>query len=105
MEISKEDWKHYREKIPKWQEDYMNRLNQEYISLLSSNEGNPSDKFWELEKRINWDKKQPGVIMEIRKSRAISDIAGLIISGVITYEELDGFSDKMKETVRQILVR
>ena len=29
MEISKSDWKLYREKIADWQENYMDRLNKE----------------------------------------------------------------------------
>lgn len=70
MEISKRDWKLYREKIAQWQENYMDRLNKEYIELLSSKEGNPSDRFWELEKRIKQDRRHPGVILERKKSRA-----------------------------------
>lgn len=55
MQISKKDWKLYREKIAGWQERYMDRLNKEYIAILSSGEGNPSDRFWELEARIKKD--------------------------------------------------
>ena len=35
----------------------MERLNKEYIELLSSNDKNASERFWELEKRIKKDKK------------------------------------------------
>jgi len=49
MEISKSDWKKYREKISGWQEHYMERLVEEYITLLSRAQL-ASDKFWELEK-------------------------------------------------------
>ena len=66
MECSKEDWKLFRSKIPGWQEAYMERLNKEYIQILSS-EGKASDKFWELEKRIKEDKRHSGVIMEMSK--------------------------------------
>ena len=55
MEISKSDWKLYREKIADWQENYMARLNKEYIALLSADDKIASDKFWELEKRIKND--------------------------------------------------
>ena len=41
MEISKRDWKLYREKIAEWQENYMEHLNKEYIALLSLDDGNP----------------------------------------------------------------
>lgn len=49
MEVSKADWKLFRVKLPDWQEAYMNRLNREYIAILSG-EGNPSDRFWALGK-------------------------------------------------------
>ena len=51
MEISKADWKLYRERVSDWQEHYMEQLNQEYVNLLTST-GNASDHFWELQKRI-----------------------------------------------------
>ena len=104
MEISKEDWKHYREKLPVWQENYMDHLNKEYISLLSADK-KPSEKFWELEKRIKNDSYHPGVIIEVRKSNAISDILRLIRFNVITYDDLTDFSDELQQTVKMLLDR
>ena len=52
--VNEKDWKLFRSRIPDWQEAYMDRLNHEYIELLSG-EGNPSDKFWALEERIRQD--------------------------------------------------
>lgn len=105
MEISKSDWKLYREKIADWQENYMDRLNKEYIALLSSYKGNPSDRFWKLEERIRRDKKHPGVTIEMRKSSAFFDIAALISLKVITIDDLADFSDTLKEAVKIILDR
>lgn len=105
MEISKRDWKLYREKIADWQENYMDRLNKEYIALLSSGDGNPSDRFWKLEERIKRDRRHPGVTIEMRKSSAFFDIANLIRLKVITYEDLADFSDELKEAVKRILDR
>lgn len=51
MQISEHDWKIFRNKIPDWQERYMERLATDYITLLQS-EKKASAKFWELEKRI-----------------------------------------------------
>ncbi|WP_324613920.1 MULTISPECIES: hypothetical protein [Mediterraneibacter] len=45
MEISKRDWKLYREKIPVWQENYMSCLIEEYITLLSAEDKKASNKF------------------------------------------------------------
>lgn len=104
VEISKIDWKLYREKVPEWQEHYMERLTKEYIALLSGL-GNASDHFWGLEKRIKQDKKSPGVIVEMRKSSAIWDIAAFVGRGIITMDELDGFSEDLIDAVKLILSR
>ena len=102
MEISKSDWKLFREKLPEWQERYMERLVKKYIELLSS-PGNASDHFWELEKRIKKDRKHPGVILEMRKSEAIWDIAIMVGKKVISLKDLDEFSQDLKDAVKMIL--
>ena len=104
VEISKRDWKLYRERLPEWQEHFMEQLTKEYIELLSG-PGNASDRFWELEKRIKQDKKNPGVQIEVRKSEAIWGIAVFVGRGIITMDELDGFSEDLIEAVKLILNR
>ena len=103
MQISKKDWKLYREKIAGWQERYMDRLNKEYIAIFSSGEGNPSDRFWELEARIKKDRRHPGVIIEMRKSNEFFDIVDLLRRNVITCDDLDDFSDELQEAVKMII--
>ena len=68
-------------------------------------EGNASDKFWELEERIKKDKKHPGVIVEMSKGNMIFDIIALINADVITFEDLEDFSDELKEQVKFIISR
>ena len=104
-EISNSDWKLFREKIGDWQENYMERLEQEYISLLSDDGKLASDKFWELEKRIKKDKKSSGVILQMSKSEAIWNIAYMIKLKVIALEDLEDFSDNLKEAVTLMLAR
>ena len=64
--FSEKDWKIFRSKIAGWQEAYMYKLNKEYIEILSG-DGKPSEKFWELEKRIKEDKKDCGVQCEMSR--------------------------------------
>lgn len=104
MEISKRDWKLFRSKIADWQEKYMEGLCKEYIELLSE-EGIASDKFWELEKRIKKDRKRPGVILEMKKQNLIWDFVALINDKVITFDDLNEFSDDVKEAVLFIMNR
>ena len=105
MEISKKDWKLFREKLAVWQENYMARLIKDYIALLSAEDRNASDKFWELDNKIRTDRRHPGVILNVRKSEAIYDILRLIRLGVITYEDLSDFSEELQQTVKLILDR
>lgn len=104
VEISKADWKLFRERIGNWQERYMEKLSKEYVKLLTS-PGNASDHFWKLEKRIKQDKKHPGVLIEMNKGEAIWDIAILVKKKVITMDDLEGFSENLIEAVKLILSR
>lgn len=101
LEPTKKDWKLYREKIAEWQEDYMQRLVEEYSKLLA--EDSPaSTKFWELEKRIKKDRRSPGVCVELKRSAMIWDIVSLISDGIINFEALEDFSDELKEIIRHL---
>lgn len=101
MDISKKDWDLFKKLLPEWQEAYMERLIKEYILLLNE-EKLASDKFWELEKRINKDKRDPGVIIQYRKSDVMMILLKLINDSVITFDDLDGFSDNVKGSLKFI---
>lgn len=101
MQISEHDWKIFRNKIPDWQEHYMERLATDYITLLQS-EKKASAKFWELEKRIKQDKKSPGVLIDMRRSTAINNIVNMVLDEVISFDDLEDFSDDLKEVVKFI---
>ena len=104
MEVSKQDWKLFREKIPAWQESYMEKLNNEYIALLQG-DGSPSKKFWALEKRIKNDKRHKGVLIEMRKQNMPFDIVELIRDGAITLKDIENFSSDLQETIKFLLER
>jgi len=98
MEPSKKDWKLFIEKLPGWQESHMEKLVMEYKEFL--NEDIPaSTKFWELEKKIKLDKKQPGVILERSKRNMVIDIIRLLNDKVITMNDLLDFSDDLRENI------
>ena len=102
--FSERDWKLFRRKIVDWQEAYMDKLNKEYIEILSG-EGNPSDKFWELEKRIKEDKKDCGVQCEMSRSNQFYIMMSLLDEGAITMDDLNDFSDDLKDTIRHFAKR
>ena len=102
--ITKADWKLFMEKVPEWQEAYMERLLKEYVKMLQSKKP-ASTKFWDLDKRIKADEKNPGVQMQLDKGEAIYDIVKMINLGIITKEELADFSNDLKESVQELLDR
>lgn len=98
------DWQLFRSRIPQWQEAYMDRLNREYIALLTA-EGDASDKFWALENRLKEDKRSIGVCVEMSRSKLIWNLMALLNEGVIAEADLDGFSDSVMGALDSYLRR
>ena len=94
--VKEADWRLFRSRLPIWQEAYMERLNREYIALLSRT-GSASEKFWELEKRIHEDKRRGGVVMRMSRSNMELNLLSLLSGGVISIAELDEFSEELRE--------
>ena len=97
--ISKEDWKVYQTHIVDWQENYIERLLDEY-SLIIKEKSYPSKRFWRLIDKINKDKKHPGVIVTLSKKDAIDQIVSLLVEEVITIDDLKVFSTELQLEVK-----
>ena len=100
--ISEKDWRIFREKVPEWQERYMDGLCKEYVELLSR-DGNPSERFWALHDRIRRDKRSIGVQIEMRRSLMRQNLMLLLRDNVITPADLDCFSDDFRAQIEQLL--
>lgn len=94
--VNESDWKLFRAKLPGWQEVFMEHLNQEYTALLAG-AGKASEKFWALEKRIREDQKLIGVVARMSRSNMYHNLLGLLLEGVITLEDLNDFSEDLRE--------
>ena len=102
--FTKKDWALFRSKLPDWQEAYMERLCREYVKLLTK-KADASDRFWELDKRIRRDRKKAGVQIEMSRSNMVFNLMSLLQEGAISLEDLDEFSDELKETVQFFMRR
>ena len=103
MDINERDWKLFRKYLPDWQENYMEKLIKDYIEFLKG-DGLASDKFWELEKKIKKDKKNPGVLLQdVRRSNFHMHLALLVRCEVISMDDLEEFSDETKETIERMV--
>lgn len=61
------------------------------------------NRFWNKINRKNENKKKTGVQLEMSRSNLIYNIISLINDGAIDFENLEEFSDELKETVRALI--
>ena len=101
MEISKADWKLFQDRLRLWQENYMERLIEEYVTMLQGPE-NASSKFWQLDRKLKSDRLNPGVSLVLDKQEVINDLVNMIKIGVITLDELEGFSEGLIHEVKRL---
>lgn len=94
--VAESDWRLFREMLPKWQENYMEKLIGQYVEILNGS-GKASKRFWALEERVNRDRLCSGVIVnDFRRSTMRYEIANLLADNVITLDDLNGFSEDIK---------
>lgn len=94
--VAESDWRLFRERLPRWQESYMEKLIGEYMEMLGG-EGPASEKFWALEKRVSEDKRRSGVLIErMSRSTMHREIALLARDGAIAPRDLEGFTEDVR---------
>ena len=104
FDISKKDWELFKEKLPNWQEAYIDRRLTQYGKKIK--EKTPASiRLSELEKMMKEDKKNPGISMRLSKKDAVWDIMSLIQYGVINLSDLDDFSKELYTAVSQAFNR
>ena len=86
-QVNESDWKLFRSRLPAWQEGHMEGLIRDYAVLLTGS-GAASDKFWAL---------HVGVVARMSRSNMYTNLLALLRDGVITLEDLEGFSDDLRE--------
>lgn len=97
--VNEKDWKLFRDRVSEWQEAYMEKLIEEYKALLGGNE-QASEKFWALEKRINQDRQNPGVLLhDVSRSNMDMHLLRLLQYAVIRQEDLKDFSEELRERI------
>lgn len=101
MEISKADWKLFQDRLRLWQDNYMQRLIDGYIEMLQG-PGNASSKFWQLERKLKSDRLNPGVSLVLDKQELINGIVNMIKIGVITIDDLEGFSEELIREAKRL---
>jgi len=96
--VKESDWKLFRKLLPEWQERFMERLLGEYAKMIAG-KGLSSDRFWKLQGRLQKDVRKVGVRAEMSRSVMDMNLRSLLHEGAITKDDLDGFSDELRQSL------
>ena len=96
--VKESDWKLFRKLLPEWQERFMGRLLGEYSTMIAG-QGLASDRFWRLQERLQKDVRKVGVSADMRRSVMVMNLRSLLHEGAITKDDLDGFSDELRQSI------
>lgn len=96
--VKESDWKLFRKRLPQWQEAFMERLLADYSQIIESDQS-AAERFWALFERIRNDRQSAGVVAEMRRSVMRNNLLGLLLDGVIGFDDLEGFSDELRDSL------
>jgi hypothetical protein len=103
MDSKEKDWKLYKKNIGAWQERYIDKILEEYKEIIDRKEV-ASKRFWNLYHRIKDDLENPGVLIASASRNNLKDIIlSLYSHNVITFEELNDFSDEIKDYIKLVM--
>jgi hypothetical protein len=96
--VKESDWKLFRKLLPEWQERFMGRLLGEYSTMIAG-QGLATDRFWKLKERLQEDVRKTGVRAEMKRSAMIMNLWSLLREGAISKDDLDGFSEELRQSL------
>lgn len=76
----------------------MGKLLGEYSTMIAG-QGLASDRFWRLQERLQKDVRKTGVRVEMKRSVLIMNLLSLLREGAISKDDLDGFSEELRQSL------
>lgn len=87
--------------MPGLRERYLEKVNLEVAAFLADENRTPTERFWDVQERIE---KEEGVLRDCfddhRRSKLISSMAAMHKRGVLNDNDLEGFSDELRERMK-----
>ena len=80
----------------------MEKINQKIQKLLKNPSKTASEKFWQIEKIIHNEKRNPSVLIEMKRSSMCTTILSLLKSKCIKIDDLSDFSEDLQKNVKQV---
>ncbi|MBR5090454.1 MAG: multidrug transporter [Ruminiclostridium sp.] len=101
-EFIESDWKIYRELRSVWIENYMERLCKKYSDLLAS-DTSATDRIQELYDSLQKATRKTDIIVRDSRTYMKQNICYLLEEGVITLNDLEGFSHELQEWAASVM--
>ena len=99
---SESDWKLFRERRQEWIGRYYTRVLTECAEDLYG-PSTPSERFWILEKHIHEQKRILWKLEELRRNTMSRLIVDMLELKIITFADLEGFSDHLIKCAKEAL--
>ncbi len=97
-EIDEEDWRLFKERMPLWRERQMEKMVRNYQQILSSDK-TAEEKFFKLQRRMEKDSWCVIFSVEMSRSKVNINIMELLTAGIITVDDLEGFTPGLKKKI------
>lgn len=103
MKPTKRDWKTFRDMLPELREHYLAERNKTFISMLNDEDRTPTEQFWDT---LDAMKKEAKILQDCLDGYSKSDmdmhILLMLRHGLMNEEDLDGFSEELREWVDKV---
>jgi len=98
------DWKRYSKIIPEVRDRYLDRKNEEIVSILHDQARTPTDRFWDArEKSDQVAKALEDCLGYHSRSKMFTSMVLMLRYGMITEKDLAGFSQELQDRLLAFL--
>lgn len=103
MQPKESDWKRFRSMLENLRETYLEKKNKEIMAKLTDSNQSPTEQFWAAHELINDEADTLRRLLDGNKrSNMFPHMLGMYHCGMITDEDLNGFSDELQQRIRSI---
>jgi len=96
------DWKAFRRMVPELRERYLGRRIPKLLAVLQDESLTPTERFWKVEERIDKEAKVLRKCLDGHsRSRMFLFIMQMRRSRMLTDEDLEPFSDELREQIQR----
>jgi hypothetical protein len=94
------DWKMFRAMLPVWRDRYLAGCNARIMGKLTDPKKTETERFWDAEEMVRKESKVlRDCLDDIRRSRMWDRLWAMRAAGMITREDLAGFSTELQDQI------